>query len=103
MKKNKVDIKVLTSMFKSHLTVKKTLLINDVEIVTYRKIDQCKYSIYFNKDATFTAYTIYRLNKFLIDDGIIKNKFVKFRNFLNSNSYLRNYKNYRVLDFTRYF
>ena len=98
----KVETKTEINQFKSHTTIKKTLLINGVEVVTFKKIDRTDYKIYFNSEIEATAATVKEINKFLLSQGAIQEKITGYKKFLN-NSYLRKFKNFKVLEFTRYF
>ena len=98
----KVETKTEINQFKTHTTIKKTLLINGDEVVIFKKIDCTDYKIYFNSEIEATAATVKEINKFLLSQGAIQEKITGYKNFLN-NSYLRNYKNYKVLEFKKYF
>ena len=97
----KAEFKTEINQFKTHITIKKTLLINGDEVVIFKKIDRIDYKIYFNSEIEATAATVREINKFLVSQGVIKEKIKGYKKFLN-NSYLRNYKNYKVLEFKKY-
>lgn len=98
----KTEIKTEVNQYKTHTTIKKTLLINGVEVVTLKNIDRINFKIYFSTEIDVTTATVRAINKFLLSQGAIKEKIKGYKNFLN-NSYLKKYKNYKVLEFERYF
>lgn len=100
MKQEKITIQKEETTFKKHFTIKKTLYYNDEILIIVKNKDNKNFSIYFNKDIKITPYKVNQINTFLLRHKYIKEKIKNYKNFLN-NSYLRNYLNYKVLDYSK--
>lgn len=101
MKKEKITIQQERSTYKTHFTIKNTLYYESEVLIITKNQDNKKFTIYFNKDIKITPYKINKINNFLLTHNYISKKIKNYKSFLN-NYYLRNYLNYKVLDYTNY-
>ena len=101
MKKQKITLEQTKTTFKKHFTIKNALYYEDEILIITKNQDNKNFSIYFNKDVKITNYKINKINNFLLNHHYINEKIKNYKSFLN-NSYLRNYLNYKVLDYTNY-
>lgn len=101
MKKQKITLQQEKTTFKKHFTIKSTLYYDNEILLIVKNKDNRNFSIYFNKDIKITPYKIKQINNFLITHHYFKQKIKNYKNFIN-NMGLRNYLNYKVLDYNNY-
>lgn len=101
MKKQKITLEQTKTTYKKHFTIKNTLYYEDEILIITKNQDNKKFTIYFNKDIKITTYKVNKINNFLLERKYINEKIKNYKSFLN-NQHLRNYLNYKVLDYTNY-
>lgn len=102
MKKQKITLQQEKTTYKKHFTIKNILYYENEILIITKNQDNKKFSIYFNKDIKITSFKVNKINNFLLNHNYINEKIKNYKNFLN-NYYLRNYLNYKVLDYSKKF
>lgn len=102
MKKQKITVKHEETTFKKHFIIKSTLYYENEILIITKNQDNKKFTIYFNKDIKITSFKVNKINNFLLTHKYISEKIKNYKSFLK-NQHLRNYLNYKVLDYTKNF
>ena len=101
MKKRIYEKITSKSEFKTHFTIKTMIMKNNKMLFCHSKNEHFKNSLYFLNEK-LSAPDVRAINNYLIKNEVFKEKIKNYYSFLG-NSKLRKYKNYKVLDFIKYF
>ena len=101
MKRRTYAIITEKNVYKKHFTIKTMIVKDNRMLFCHSRNEHFKHSLYFLNEK-LNAADVRKINDYLIKNEVFKEKIKNYYSFLG-NTQLRNYKNYKVLDFKKYF